>query len=265
MDACLYFETYNIPAHENDRFFLRDFILLLNPLLLAFRSTTGLPMRRMRHPVRSHLLFCQYAITNANPCQCNTVTYSLMSACGACQGRTYLAWSVWSANCVMVYTDTYPEPLPSGVSVPGWAYLNVEAKDNFDQINARNNANLTASTALPSPTSSNVTSSKSSTLNKATSFTEPSFSSFSSAKANALGGGIVGGLFGISILFGLLYWYFHHRRKINRNGQQLASPTTSTHTSWPVQGQGPYMTQVAHTPAMPSSVSFDIQTYRRAD
>ncbi|KAF8201562.1 hypothetical protein BJ912DRAFT_506116 [Pholiota molesta] len=65
-------------------------------------------------------------LQNANPCQCNTVTYSLMSACGACQGRTYLSWSVWSANCAMVYTDTYPEPIPSGVSVPGWAYLDVE-------------------------------------------------------------------------------------------------------------------------------------------
>lgn len=30
-------------------------------------------------------------LQGANPCQCNTVTYSLMSACGACQGQDYVS------------------------------------------------------------------------------------------------------------------------------------------------------------------------------
>lgn len=38
-------------------------------------------------PDQTHYLGPTLAL--ANPCQCNTVVYSLMSACGACQGRTY--------------------------------------------------------------------------------------------------------------------------------------------------------------------------------
>ncbi|KJA27471.1 hypothetical protein HYPSUDRAFT_937449 [Hypholoma sublateritium FD-334 SS-4] len=78
-------------------------------------------------------------LQDANPCQCNTVTYSLMSACGACQGQDYVSWSVWTTNCATVYGNIFPEPIPSGVSVPGWAYLDVEAEGNFDQTNAKNN------------------------------------------------------------------------------------------------------------------------------
>lgn len=28
-------------------------------------------------------------VADANPCECNTVTYSMISACGVCQNRTY--------------------------------------------------------------------------------------------------------------------------------------------------------------------------------
>ncbi|KAF8843547.1 hypothetical protein BDN67DRAFT_1000775 [Paxillus ammoniavirescens] len=35
----------------------------------------------------------------ANPCECNTVAYSLVSACGACQGAVYLTWPAWTVNC----------------------------------------------------------------------------------------------------------------------------------------------------------------------
>jgi hypothetical protein len=37
--------------------------------------------------------------TNATPCQCSTVTYSLVSACGGCQERNFLSWTDWAANC----------------------------------------------------------------------------------------------------------------------------------------------------------------------
>lgn len=54
-----------------------------------------------------------------NPCACSSVVYSLMSACGACQGARYLSyvsrsscrgflepdqrWPKWNANCQQVY------------------------------------------------------------------------------------------------------------------------------------------------------------------
>ncbi|KAF8798152.1 hypothetical protein BYT27DRAFT_7227800 [Phlegmacium glaucopus] len=104
--------------------------------LLAVCNNGPFPVSAL--PSTSH--YAGPSLQGANPCQCNTVTYSLMSACGACQGQTYLSWSVWSANCLTVHLSSFPEPIPSGVFVPGWAYLDVQADDNFDQSLARQNA-----------------------------------------------------------------------------------------------------------------------------
>lgn len=41
----------------------------------------------------------------ATPCQCSTVFYSMISACGTCQNRMNLPWSSWEANCSTVYTS----------------------------------------------------------------------------------------------------------------------------------------------------------------
>lgn len=63
-------------------------------------------------------------LSSANSCLCSTVAYSLMSACGICQGsdiikyvlppcvsslfdtKMYLSWSTWSANCATVSIST---------------------------------------------------------------------------------------------------------------------------------------------------------------
>jgi hypothetical protein len=62
-----------------------------HPLVMFFGSSIhhslAFPVDTL--PQSSH--YVGPSIQNANPCQCNTVTYSLMSACGACQGRTYLS------------------------------------------------------------------------------------------------------------------------------------------------------------------------------
>lgn len=205
------------------------------------------------------------SLQDANPCQCSTVTYSLMSACGACQGRTYLSWSVWSANCPTVSLSSFPEPIPAGVAVPGWAYLDVQANDDFDQSLAKQDANLTESTAAPSPTSSVVKSTaaktSSSTIAKSTTapttptlttstIPSPSASSEDSSssaapirKENTIGGGVVGGLVGLMLICGVLFWYIHRRRRFASDGQPLPSPnaTDPEIASW--HGQGPYMRQ----------------------
>jgi len=191
---------------------------------------------------------------NANACQCNTVVYSLMSACGACQGRTYLSWSVWSANCPMVSINSYPEPIPAGVAVPGWAYLDVKATDNFDQSTAKDNANITESTAIPvrpSTTSSLAHSTASASLTSAlpslaaaATPSQTSSPSSSPLNPNLLGGSVVGGLFGLGLLLGLAYYIIRRRKQKAQRGLQLPSPSMSQDAPWGDSGHGPYMTQV---------------------
>jgi len=206
--------------------------------LLAVCNDGPFPVSAL--PDQSH----QYvgpSLQDANTCQCNTVTYSLMSACGACQGSTYLSWSVWSANCPIVYLRSYPEPIPSGVLVPGWAYLDVQADDDFDQSLAKMNANLTQSTAVPSPTDSKqskaFSSATSSTTSAQSTSTPSSLEPSSGAVANvdAIGGGVVGGLLGLFTLCVLLYGYIHWKRRLVRNGELLSSRTDT---------ENPSMTQV---------------------
>ncbi|TEB26543.1 hypothetical protein FA13DRAFT_1019483 [Coprinellus micaceus] len=64
-------------------------------------------------------------VSNANSCICNTVTYSLMTACGLCQGKSTLRWNEWSKNCPNVTFSGFPESLPSGLLVPAWAYQDI--------------------------------------------------------------------------------------------------------------------------------------------
>ncbi|KAF8969855.1 hypothetical protein BDZ97DRAFT_1754280 [Flammula alnicola] len=218
--------------------------------LLAVCNNGSFPVDAL--PDSSHYL--GPSLQNANACQCNTVTYSLMSACGACQGQIYLpqphyfSWSVWSANCAMVYVDTYPEPIPSGVSVPGWAYLDVEANDDFDQTNAKNHANLTESTAIPSSTSSAAkTQTPLSTVKPSPLATTSSAASSPSNEASSP-----------SPLSTTprMQWEEELSERVARNGEQLPSPTVSENAS--LHTQGPYMRQVTgpapQTPALPSTV-----------
>ncbi|KAL4077114.1 hypothetical protein V8B97DRAFT_1391957 [Scleroderma yunnanense] len=61
--------------------------------------------------------------TQANSCECNAVVYSLVSACGACQGSTWVSWHSWIAECSN-YTS-YDLPEAPGIIVPSWAYLSI--------------------------------------------------------------------------------------------------------------------------------------------
>ncbi|KAN0119103.1 hypothetical protein V8E52_004550 [Russula decolorans] len=71
---------------------------------------------------------------NNNLCVCNTVAYSLLSACDGCQGDVWVPYSQYTANCTnVVAAGGFPNPVPSGTSVPLWA-LAVEA--NWDPIEA---------------------------------------------------------------------------------------------------------------------------------
>ncbi|KAF9013967.1 hypothetical protein BDQ17DRAFT_1418909 [Cyathus striatus] len=173
------------------------------------------------------------SISDANPCQCNTVTYALMSACGACQGRTYLSWSSWSANCPNVSIGVFPTNLPTGILVPGWAYENVTANDMFDQSFARDHANATESSARPPASTSAVTITASHSISSITSSstsvqtsalstqTVADTSSTASptsnlAHADAVGAGaVVGCIGGLALMGAVMYWLLRWRRKSN--------------------------------------------------
>ncbi|KAI0259721.1 hypothetical protein BC834DRAFT_603953 [Gloeopeniophorella convolvens] len=61
-----------------------------------------------------------------DPCRCNTVVYSLVSACEVCQGSQWVDWENWHNNCTVVEPATqFPNSVPPETRVPHWAYLNV--------------------------------------------------------------------------------------------------------------------------------------------
>ncbi|KAG7447976.1 uncharacterized protein BT62DRAFT_745857 [Guyanagaster necrorhizus] len=168
-------------------------------------------------PDQSHYL--GPSIDGANPCQCNTVSYSLISACAACQNRTYEQWSLWRVNCASVDIGGFPDPIPEGTHVPGWAYLDVtKTQDTFDINQAKQNANATESTFVPQPTSttaSPVTSSPAATS------TQESHSN----RDKVVGGSVAGGVVGLMAVVGLVgIWTYRRRQRHKaRRDEETAS------------------------------------------
>ncbi|KAG1891139.1 hypothetical protein F4604DRAFT_1949432 [Suillus subluteus] len=153
----------------------------------------------------------------ANPCECSTVTYSLISACGACQNATYLTWSQWNYNCTEVFLQTYPDNIPSGTKVPNWAYLNVTA-NGFDPVAAQNNGDTPESTATSVQSTGSVASSSSVSASLTSSSGTATGSSTSStdsksSNAGAIAGGVVGGIVGVAAIIGFATWFFIKRRR----------------------------------------------------
>jgi len=173
-------------------------------------------------------------LQDANPCWCNTVVYSLLAECGLCQNRTISMWSVWETNCASVSTDSFPLPLPAGLHVPGWAYLDVKAMDVFNESLAEASANTTTeSTAIPQPSKTASVSTASTSSAAAAETTTASASSdatvVNQTRSNAIGGGIVGGFFALVLLCGLGFWIYRRRRIARTNGAVLDSPVMSEH------------------------------------
>jgi len=174
------------------------------------------------------------SLQDANPCWCNTVTYSLLAECGLCQNRTISMWSVWETNCASVSINSFPLPLPTGLHVPGWAYFDVKATDMFNEVLAEGNANITESTAIPQPPKTSSVSTATSSSSAPAETTTASASSGAAAainmtRGNAIGGGVVGGFFGLVLLCVLGLWILHRRRLARTNGEVLNTPDMSQH------------------------------------
>ncbi|KAI0318817.1 hypothetical protein OF83DRAFT_893521 [Amylostereum chailletii] len=150
-------------------------------------------------------------------CKCNTVAYSLISACAACQNATWIQWSTWAFNCTGVAPDAvYPETIPTGTRFPHWAYLPVTGTDIFNvttaQLDALNN-NAPESTATSGPTTVNPSATSTASSGQTTGGASGSHSSSGGgSNAGAIAGGVVGGVVGAALL-GLAAWYFIRKRR----------------------------------------------------
>jgi len=143
-------------------------------------------------------------------------------------------WSLWEINCASVSNSSFPMPLPAGLHVPGWAYLDVETSDSFNETLAFANANITESTAIPQPTktsSKSVPTSSSTSSAAAVQTTVASDTSVSPPinlkRNNAIGGGIVGGFAALLLVCLLSFWIYRWRKTVKENGAILASPVMS--------------------------------------
>jgi len=68
-------------------------------------------------------------------CECNTIAYSLISACDACQGADWISWAEYKYNCTTILPpSSFPNPVPAGTSVPHWALIDVTGNGTWDAI-----------------------------------------------------------------------------------------------------------------------------------
>ncbi|TFK30079.1 hypothetical protein FA15DRAFT_663423 [Coprinopsis marcescibilis] len=146
-----------------------------------------------------------------NACRCSSVYYSVLSACAECQGRNWVTWTDYNDNCTAVNLQQFPAQIPTGVSVPQWAYLDVSVDDTFD---------VSLAQAARGP--------------EATGGTSPNLpgggSGGSQVNAGAIAGGVIGGVAGLALI-GLLIFFILRQKKKNKtppSAQYAASQPEST-------------------------------------
>ncbi|KAF7760945.1 hypothetical protein Agabi119p4_10354 [Agaricus bisporus var. burnettii] len=215
-----------------------------------------------------------------NSCQCNTVYYSLLSACAACQGAGWISWPRFAMNCTLADISQFPLPLLHDVKVPGWAYADIElSSNNFSLAAAQNLARKRPSPTLTSTLSivffsespesigiplaiststlepSSSTTSAFSTTSTAAS-TPPSGSSTpssgSSSHAGIIAGSVVGGVFGLALIAGLLVYFLHHHLGHPQNPESASVPPTPFNHGHPGQDVGPPIYAPSPTPFNPN-------------
>jgi len=147
------------------------------------------------------------------PCECNTVVYSLISACAACQGSTGILWSAWSYNCSTVDNSTYPKSIPDGTRVPHWAYLDVTADSSWN-ASAAQSAGDSPEVTPNAPSTIQA----SSTASAAPKSTSGSNQNKSHSNAGEIAGAVVGAVVGGALLTAFILWY-RRRRRLRAEGQ----------------------------------------------
>ncbi|KAG8967553.1 hypothetical protein FRC03_009806 [Tulasnella sp. 419] len=119
----------------------------------------------------------------ANQCRCNTVVYSLLSACSACQNGLVGTWSTWIQFCppTFVTVADYPLAPPVDTEIPKWALVDPSKTGAWNVTEAQ----AIATSAKKSSGGSNT---------------------------GAIAGGVVGGVAGLALI-GALAFLWHRRRQ----------------------------------------------------
>jgi len=201
----------------------------------------------------------------ANPCQCSTVVYSLVSACATCQNRTIEGWVAWSGNCTSVYISQFPEQIPPATAFPGWAYLDVVTSDTFSKVAAEADISAPESSGTatkPTGTVPSTAGTPTATLPLASTPTTggdgssptPTAVFKKSSNAGAIAGGVVGGLVGLGLIAGLCAFFFMRRKKV--------APSTAYGN---VYNDGPHSDAPLNSPHPMSQHSYSNQTPRAYD
>ncbi|KAF8576971.1 hypothetical protein K439DRAFT_591462 [Ramaria rubella] len=166
-----------------------------------------------------------YDLPLGNPpttCLCSSVTYSMVSACGACQGGDVAFWSVWITDCStsLISVGSFPLPIPQGIAVPAWAYLDVTSGNTWSATDAQDiaTAGNEPDSSSPAPTSPASATSRSSSPGggSTTTSTPDSSNSDNSFKPTlnipAIAGGTAGGVVAITII-GIVIFFLGRRSK----------------------------------------------------
>ncbi|KIJ69010.1 hypothetical protein HYDPIDRAFT_36113 [Hydnomerulius pinastri MD-312] len=161
---------------------------------------------------------------DGNPCQCNSVVYNLISACGACQDAEILSWGSWITNCSGYTAYSLPYAPPSGTEIPLWAFMGIDGSGAWNATAAYLNftdSGTPASTATPPTTSPSSTN---------TSSSHPK-------NVGAVVGGVVGGVVGLLALAGIALFCIRRRsRRANGYGSGQLAGTLPLNMSQTVPG-----------------------------
>ncbi|KAH9005420.1 hypothetical protein EDB86DRAFT_3071119 [Lactarius hatsudake] len=209
---------------------------------------------------------------SAFKCGCNVIAYNLFSACDACQGLMGYRWSQYSVNCTNTPSFlTFPNPVPSGTSVPQWALVDSILEDNWNVTEAyliyqnavpdletgssvsafdSGSVSPTSSTSKVSPTSS--TSEVSPTPSTSSSGGSPPPSSpGNGSNTGPIAGGVVGGVVALAVIGGLLFYFLRRRQRSQALSAAVdggTPPMSQEHP--PLSGNETYVPQ---TPVAPMS------------
>ncbi|KAH9958292.1 hypothetical protein BC827DRAFT_609764 [Russula dissimulans] len=145
-------------------------------------------------------------------CECNTVYYSLISACAGCQRGIWLSYDQWHAGCKTVEPDsTFPQVIINQTLVPAWAFLNVTSSDPWDNVTACDFGGLPESSGTARPPFA------------------PKFSARSAIGVGVLVGLATGSTILALAAIGAGIWYFvrrHRRRGWQKVEDNFKSPST---------------------------------------
>ncbi|KAG8217877.1 hypothetical protein J3R82DRAFT_6043 [Butyriboletus roseoflavus] len=173
-------------------------------------------------------------VNEANECQCSSVTYNTISACGICQGGTIITWSAWDTNCSVIYPGVFLPGIPTGTTVPAWAFQDVTTSNLFNATLAQSVGDAPESTASSVQSTGSVvaTPTVSAPLTGSPS-TSSTASPMSSSNTGAIAGGVVGGVVGVALIAGVVV-FFVMRRKRSQSpplAEFAGRPTSSVYPS----------------------------------